>query len=634
MANKAQRGRIYHFGLFQLDADTGVLLRSGMLVKIQEQPLRFLCLLLEHPGEIVSREQLRQFLWPPGRYVELDGSLNTALKRLRSALRDEADHPRYIETVPKRGYRFIAPVDVQSALDDRCEPLDSDWETTNESSGDLPGATRRWRKRSWAVGVAVGLIIVGAGWLTMRQRALSYVSTVHSVAVLPFTGSGADPDSEFLQDGISIGVADGLSQVPGLRVMASSAVVRYAANTDAASVGRDLKVDATLTGKIVRRGDRLYVDAELVRAADNTEIWGGQFTENADRVALFQQEIVQDICDKLRMRLTSAQKQELTSTKVEDPVAYRLYLLGRKMFIQSSPQDLAKAIDLFKQAIARDPMYAAAHAGLADTSGALGYWEPSMQVSAAATARREANTALALDGRSAEAHLSLAGVHWLNWEFAQADAEYRRSEELNPNFINTPAAYSTYLLCMGRFKEAIEQVQRALDLDPLFLYANMQLGLVYDFQSEYGKAIEQFQKTLEIDPRYSLADRELAGTYLDSHRYDEFVEAERRVLTNFDSSPDAASALERVYAASGIRAAYRWFILRMSDQSALDQYSPTDVARYYALLDDKNNAFAWLEKAYEEHSMKLVFLKVDPDFDSLRGDPRYRGLLLRIGFPL
>ncbi|HXQ27317.1 MAG TPA: protein kinase [Candidatus Acidoferrales bacterium] len=495
----------------------------------------------------------------------------------------------------------------------------------------IPARAVGRRYKLIAVGI-VGLIVVAAGLLVARYVLPARAQTVHSVAVLPFTGSSANPDAEFLQDGISVGVTDALSQLPGLKVMSSSAAMRYAGkNPDPEKVGSDLKVDAVLIGKIEQRGDTISIDAELVNAADSSQIWGEQYTEKMANVAMVQQEIVRDISDKLRMKLTPAEKDQMNGRPMENADAYRLYVLGRHEFDQFTPQHFVKAADYFRQAIAKDPTYAAPHAGLADTNSLLGYFQPSVRETAFATARTESAQALALDDRSAEAHLALAIVHWLSWEFAAADPEYRRAEELNPNFINAPEGYSNYLVTMGRFGEALAEVRRALELDPLSVYANDQEGIVFAEQGDCNRGIAQAQKALEIDPNYGLAYSILNGCYEANGMYDKAMDAEERLLTLF-GQPEAAAELKRVYANSGVKGVHRWFITQDSDP-AKPGYSPAGVAGNYALLGDKDNAFLWLEKAYEQRASELIFLKVDLAWGNLRSDPRYADLLHRIGFP-
>jgi eukaryotic-like serine/threonine-protein kinase len=491
------------------------------------------------------------------------------------------------------------------------------------------------KKRSllWVAGAAVAVAaLVAAGVFAVRYWLPARSAAVHSVAVLPFTGAGNGPNAAFLQDGISIGVTDALSQLPGLRVMASAAVMRYAGKSpDPKQVGQDLNVDAVLTGTIQQDGNMLSVDAELVNATDDSQIWGEQIGESMANVSMVQQEIVSDISDKLRVKLSPAVKQQLTQAKAENPDAYRLYLLGRKEFDGFNAPHFTKAADYFRQAIAIDPTYAAAHAGLADASTMLSLFDPAMAATALATAQTEADEALTLDPRSAEAHEALALYDRSTWKFQAADEEFRRAEELNPNYFNALDGYAGYLARMGRFSEAMDQAQRALALNPLSNPARLEIALVLGLERDYPQAIAQNQLVLQSAPNDLVANNQMASCYFYTQQYDKFVEFYERVVV-IAGEPEAAAELKRAYASGGIKGIERLDIAQDGDSSKTG-YDPMGVAEDYANLGDKNDAFAWLEKAYQEHSSNLMALKVLPDFDSLRSDPRYAALVKRIGFP-
>ena len=390
-------------------------------------------------------------------------------------------------------------------------------------------------------------------------------------------------------------------------------------------------MDAVLIGKIEQQGDTISINAELVSAADSSQIWGEQYTEKMANVAKVQQDIVRDISEKLRVKLSPAEKQQMTQAPMENADAYRFYLLGRHEFDQFSPEHFMKATDYFQQAIDKDPSYAAAYAGLADANSLLGYFVPSTREAVFAKARAASAHALSLDDRSAEAHLALAIVHWLSWEFSAAEPEYQRAAKLNSNFQNAPEAYSNFLVSMGRFSEAMDQARRGLELDPLSLYSNIQVAAVFAAQRDYDKAIAQAQKTLQIDANFGLAYQVLAQCYEANGMFDKSIEAEARELMLFGQS-EGAMELKRVYATSGIKGVRQWSIKQKSDPSK-PGYNPTSVAGNYALLGDKDNAFVWLEKAYKQRASELIFLKVNREWENLRSDPRYADLLRRIGFP-
>ena len=451
------------------------------------------------------------------------------------------------------------------------------------------------------------------------------------MAVLPFTGSSANPDAEFLQDGISTGVTDALSQLPGLKVMSSSAAMRYAGkNSDPAKVGSDLKVDAVLVGKIEQQGDTISVDAELVNAADDSQIWGAQYTEKMANVAMVQRDIVRDISDKLRMKLSPAQQEQMTQRPMENADAYRFYVLGRRAFDTFTIKDLQDAVTYYQQAIDKDPNYAAAFAGLADAYSNLGQVGGLPQKEALAKARAAAEKALALDGNSAEAHAAMGGVHWLSLEFGPAGSEIRRALELNPNFRNAHELDAAYLITLGRYSEALDEVHRSLALDPLSSTSNhLEADILYK-QHDYDGAIAQEEKTLEINPNFALAYSVLHDCYDAQGMYDKAVNAYEQFFI-LNGAPAVAAELKRVYAASGVRGARQWWIQQRSDP-ARPRYDPYSVAINYLALGDKDKAFLWLDKAYEQRDVGFINIK-DPVFDSVRSDPRYADLVRRIGFP-
>jgi serine/threonine protein kinase/tetratricopeptide (TPR) repeat protein len=489
----------------------------------------------------------------------------------------------------------------------------------------------RTRRARWATAAGVVVVLVAAGVPLARYVFPARGQTVHSVAVLPFTGSSANPDAEFLQDGISTGVTDALSQLPGLKVMSSSAAMRYAGgNPDPQKVGSDLKVDAVLVGRIEQQGDAIAVDAELVNAADGSQIWGEQYTEKMANVAMVQQDIVRDISDKLRVKLSPAEKQQMAQAPMENADAYRFYLLGRHEFDKITPKDLQDAVAYYQQAIDKDPGYTAAYAGLGDAYSVLGDLGGLPQKEALTKGRIAAEKALALDENSAEAHASMGGIHWLSLEFDAAGSEIRRALELNPNFRNAHELDAAYLGTVGRYGEALEAIHRSLELDPLSALSNYSEGNILFHQHDYEGAIAQENKTLEIDPNSAEAYLVLHDCYEAQGMYGKAAGAQEQYLT-LSGRPELAVAIKQVYADSGMNGVRQWWIKQQSDPAS-PSYEPYGVAINYLGLGDKDKAFFWLEKAYAQRDIQLIGLK-DPRFDSVRSDPRYADLLRRIGFP-
>ncbi len=487
------------------------------------------------------------------------------------------------------------------------------------------------KKRSlvWAGIGAVVIVLAAGGWFSRRYFLPAPANTIRSIIVLPFTGAGGKSDANFLEDGISMGVTDALSQLPGLRVMASSAAMRYAGkNPDPEAVGKDLNVDAVLQGNIEQQGDTVSIDAELVKTADDTQVWGQQYTEKMANVAMLQQNIAHDISDELRVKLSPSEQQQMSKAPAENPDAYRLYLLARHEFDQG---DLKNAADDYQQAIDKDPAYAAAYAGLGELQVLSTDNNPSAQKTAFSKAQATISRALTLDDRSAEAHLAQAVLELNEWNFSAADAEFHRALLLDPNFLQAYGGYGVYLEVTGRFSEAEKEFRQSLALDPLYMAGNDWLGRAYANQHECGQAIAQATRTLEIDTNSGAAYGILSGCYDAEGKYDLAADAlEKQAMAGGLS--EAAAQIKKAYAVGGMKAVYRNLIAQQNDP-AKPTYAPAYVAEDYALLGDKNDAFSWLEKAYQLHDANLVGLKTHSAFDSLRSDPRYADLIRRIGFP-
>jgi len=487
-----------------------------------------------------------------------------------------------------------------------------------------------WRRKSAGLAVAMILLLaVGLGaryWWTNRGQA------VGSVAVLPFTQSGSDPATEFLQEGISEGITDALSQMPNLKVMASSSVFRYKGKDgDPQQAGKDLKVDAVLTGRMVRSGDTLAVRAELVNVADGSQIWGERYNEKMADISALQQEIVSDISSKLQLKLSGQEKQRLARRPTDNAEAYKFYLLGRQEMDKWTDPGWKKGAEYYQQAVDQDPNYAAAYAGLAEAYVLLGYAVDVPTKEAYEKARAAAERSLALDDTLAEGHAAFARYRWAILDFAGADREFRRAIELNPNLASAHHEYSRYLTCIGRFAEADEQGRRALELDPLSLQINSWLGELSYYEHDLDKAITLYKKVLETDPNYAYPHLGLSDTYFVKGMCEPAV---KEVMTYMDLTgyPQTAANGRQAYARSGCNGFLLTRIAVENDSSKLDFYEPTRAASDYALLGDKEKALYWLERCYAEHA-GMVWVKVDPVFDSLHSDPRFADLMKRIGFP-
>jgi serine/threonine protein kinase/Tfp pilus assembly protein PilF len=479
--------------------------------------------------------------------------------------------------------------------------------------------------------VAAIIAIIGAGLFFFAFDDKTG-KAIGSVAVLPFVNVGADPSTEYLSDGITDGLINSLSQLPNLKVIARSSVFRYKGQeADPQTVGRNLKVLAVLTGRVHRLDDTLSVSAELADARDNSHIWGAQYNRKLSDVLALQEEISKEISEKLQLKLSGEEAKLLAKRYTEDNEAYQLYMKGRYFWNKRTPEDVKRGIEQFKQALDKDPRYALAYSGLADSYAMLGDYGiiPPKEVfpSAAAAATR----ALEIDDKLAEAHTSLAHARLYDWDWSSADREYKRAIELKPGYATAHQWYANHLVATGHFNEALIQIRRALELDPLSLIINEGAGLHLYLTRKYDQAIEQQQKTLELDSSFIPAHSTLGAAYLQKGMYEQALAEFQKAIDLSGHNPDYVADLGHGYAVSGKRGKARKVLDELNDMSKLRHVSPYAIARVYVGLGESDQAFKWLEKAYGERTSELIFIKEEPVFDNLHLDLRFQDLLKRMG---
>ena len=478
------------------------------------------------------------------------------------------------------------------------------------------------------------LLVAGAGYGLYRSAQSAGGEAIESVVVLPFTNVGADPKTEYLSDGITETLINSLAQLPHLTVKSrSSAFAFRGRDTDPQEVGRKLGVRAVLTGRLMQSGDNLSISVELVDVRNNTHIWGEQYNRKASDLIALQEEIARDISEKLRLRLTGEERKRLTKRHTESPEAYQIYLNGLYYWNRGTEDGFKKAIEYFNRAIEKDPNYALARAGLANTYSLLGdsgYLAPK---DAGPRAKAAAMEALATDDTLAEGHTSLALVkEYYDWDLPGAEREFRRAVELNPNSSEAHHWYGGFLAKMGRFDESTRELKKAQELDPLSLTINTTLGWQFYVVRQPGRAIEQLGKTLEIDSNFAPARRALEAVYEQRGMYKEAVAEWQKALT-LSGNPELAASVGEDYAKSGYKAVMLNWVEGLKELSKREYVSSYGVAQVYARLGEKEQAFAWLERAYQERDTGLVLLKVEPAFDNMRADPRFRNLMERVGLP-
>lgn len=503
-------------------------------------------------------------------------------------------------------------------------------------------ASARRRRLPWLVRGPLALVL-GALLLAASLHLLTARSQqIDSLAVLSFANANADPDIEYLSDGIAESIIDKLSQLPNLKLIAPTSVFRYKRRAiDPQAVGRDLDVRAVLTGRVVQRGDKLIIAAELIDASDGSRLWGKQYNRNLADIFAVQEELSKKIPEKLKLRLTSEEKKRLNKCYTESPEAYHAYLKGRYYWNKRTEEGLRKGIEYFEQAIEKDPSYVLAYAGLGDSYNMLGDYNILPSTEAYPRAKAAATKGLEIDDTLAEAHASLAYIRLVyDWDWLDAEKEFKRAIELKPSYATAHHWYSSYLGAMGQLDEAIAEAKRAQELDPLSVIISTNVAWVYYFARQYDQMIEQCWKTLELYPKFVAVHSKFAAVhsnlgwaYVQKRRYPEAIVQFKRARTISGGSPMYVAALGHAYALAGKRDEALKVLHELKELSKEKRVSPGDMALLYTGLGQREQALKWLEKAYEERCGDLAYLKVDPRFDSLRSDPKFRGLLRRIGLP-
>lgn len=502
--------------------------------------------------------------------------------------------------------------------------LEKDRERRYQSSHDLLIDLRNLQRDSNAS--------AGTAARSRRQRSRKVIS---SLAVLPFVNASADPNAEYLSDGITESIINSLAQLPQLRVMARSTVFRYKGReVDPQEVGRDLNVRAVLAGRVLRLGDRLIIKTELVDTSDGAQIWGEQYNRSPSDILVVQEEIAREISEKLQVKLTAQEQKRLIKRHTENTEAYEAYLKGRYYLNKRTGEDFKKGIEYFQQAIEKDPRYALAYAGLADSYILLATYNILPPTEAIPKARMAAMKALEIDDKLAEAHISLAtieGEHEWNWSIAEK--EFKQAIKINPNYAIAHQWYGEYLVVMGRFDEALAGIKRAHQLDPLSLVVNLALGDVFYYRRRYDEAIKQYGKTLEIDSNFAWAHSWLGSAYLQKALYAEAIAELEKALELSGREPLIVAWFGYAFALAGEKDKAGDMVEELKERSKREYISPYYLAILYAGLDEKNQAFEYLEKAYEERTSWLLRLKAEPKFDNLRSDQRFADLLRRVGLP-
>jgi len=634
---------VVRFGTYEVSLQSGEVRKAGLRIRVQQQPMKLLEILLEHPGEIVTREELRGRVWPNESFGDFDQALNIAIGKLRSALGDSAENPRFIETLPKRGYRFIADVSVldTDARLRRPESVAADPPATEsgqtlQGSGLAVAPKRRQRLTRGvvaALALALSLSILSVWLFRSRDPA---PGGIRSLAVLPLENLSGDSSQNYFADGMTDELITDLAQISALRVISRTSVMVYkGVRKPLPQIAHELNVDAVVEGTVLRSGDQVRITAQLIEASTDKHLWSQSYKgELRDTLAL-QNRVAGAIADEIRISLSPQEQASLTNAKIVNPEAYESYLKGRYFWNKRTADGLKAALAYFKQATEEDPKYAKAYSGLADTYALLGDWQYAVLTPKEAfpEAKAAAIRALELDNSLSEAHTSLAFVlDGFDWDLDAGGKEFQRAIELNPGYATAHHWYAWHLSLLGRFDEALAEMKKAENLDPLSLIINADLAELLVLAHHYDESIEQSHKTIEMDPNFAFAHNQLAQAYLQKQMYYEAVAELKKAVQLSGNSPTCMANLARAYVASGKRSEAEKLLGDLKKRSNAAYSNAPEIAIVYVSLGDTDQAMNWLEKGYEERFNPGVLLR--PGFDPLRSNQRFQSLLHRVGLPM
>jgi TolB-like protein/Flp pilus assembly protein TadD len=575
MSQHHPSGGIVRFSTFEADFRAGELRKHGIRIKLQDQPLRVLQILIERAGEAVTREELQRRVWPADTFVDFDNGLNIAINKIREALGDSAGHPKFIETLPRRGYRFLQ---------------------------------------------------------TLEHKAEKAIDTI---VVLPLVDLSHDPEEEYFAEGMTEALITTLAKIGALRVVSRTTAMHYkGVRRPLREIANELQVGAVVEGTVHRSGDRVRISAQLIDAQADIHLWAESYDRDLRDVLALQSEVAQAIAREIQVKLTPQEKALFAQVHPIDPQAYEAYLKGRYYWNRRSPDGFPKAVQYFQEAIAKDPGFAAAYTGLADCLSGLSGFSIISPADGLGKAKELAFRALELDPGLAEAHASVAWVKmWYDYDFADAEKEFERALALNPRYPTAHSWFGFFLGLMGRYEEAYTECQRAIRLDPLSSPIHWVLGFVYYIARRYAQAIQQLEKLLEFDPNFAWAHSVLAYAYLGESQPQLALAAAEKEVQLSPNATLSLSTLALVYASAGLREEAQKILERLSKLSKQQYVSSYLVARAYKALGDNDEALRLIEAGFQERTSLMVYLKTDSQLDGLRTEPRFRDLMRRMNYP-
>jgi TolB-like protein/DNA-binding winged helix-turn-helix (wHTH) protein/Tfp pilus assembly protein PilF len=636
MANKSVFGgtmpaRSYQFEEFELDLKRYELRRNGQALKLEKTPMELLILLVSRNGELVTREEIVERLWGKNVFVDTEHGINTAVRKIRQALGEDTDNPRFVKTVVGKGYRCSARINSvpeQSVVSEEKAP---------ETPTAAQLATGIGTRKLWLGGAAVVLltgIFLGGNVAGVRDRLLgtAHHAPIASLAVIPLENLSGDTSQEFFADGMTDELITDLAQNSNLRVISRTSVMRYkGTRKPLPEIAKELGVDAIVEGTVERAGNTVRVRAQLIRASEDRHLWAVSFERQLPDVLALESEVASSIARQVQMKLLS---ESPPVNRRINPAAYEAYLKGRYAWNKRSEAALQEGIQFFKQAIALEPSYAEAYSGLADSYTTLGYFSYLPPREAFSLARAAAAKAVSLDNTLAEPHASLAYVSfYYDWNWSAAEGEFKKAIALNPNYATAHEWYSIYLTAMLRPDEAKFEIDRALQLDPLSLIVNTDVGFQMFYARNYDDCIKQLRKTLQMDPAFPVAHLWLGRAYQQKGMFEESMaeyQATDAALPNWVVTIAGIGNLQGLAKKS---ADAQLTLAELETMSKSRYVTPYGVALVYAGMGKNDEAFRRLNQAFDDRAHWLVWIRLDPRWDSLRSDQRYTEMIRRMGFP-
>jgi TolB-like protein/DNA-binding winged helix-turn-helix (wHTH) protein/lipoprotein NlpI len=628
MEPKPAFDRPIRFGAFEVDPRSGELRKKGFRIRLQEQPFQVLAALLEHAGDVVTREELRQRIWSSGTFVDFENGLNKAMSKLRDALGDSAETPLFIETLPRRGYRFIAPITVghTSAL------------RTGTSRGLIFVRKHWWIGAAAAFAMILGIVSAFTNNRGVARETAPAARAIESLAVLPLENLSGDPSQDDFAAGVTEALIGDLGSIPTVRVISRTSTARYKGTKKLMpEIARELNVDAIVEGTFVRRGDHIRVTARLLRARTEKQLWSGVYERKLQDILLLQTDVARAITHEIGATLSP--RQEIRVARVNrqlDPEAYEAYLKARSESGHWSEGPLKKSVEYLERAVRKDPNYADAWSELSAAyanMGIFGWWP--MEI-ARTKAEQAARRALQLDDTRAIAHTTLAWLRDKDWDWAPATKEYQEAIAVEPNNADAHQIYGYHLAIIGKFDASVKEMRRALMLDPFAGNKHNSLAAALYWAGRYDEALPQFRQTPDPDVNSSERHRRISEIYdhkgLEKEAIGELLSAMRLA-----GRTQAAASIEAKYHTAGYAEAKRMFLLEDIEETKRNASKRPgglfQIAGDYALLGDADKTFEWLERAFAERDDRLMYLKASDRFRSFRSEPRFQDLIRRMGLP-